>query len=202
MTDNEHAEALATMDAALRIETGTNEQLRILLRAQDRARASQAAVIYAARTAYQRREQSEQARLENIAGALDGADQGETVRAIVAGALRSAAKVWAEMSDNDWKVFSDERYQGGADLAVLWLEARAAADDWGVDSTEALTATTVESKIEHDVVITTPRGEISTSDGAGQTETYADMRVAANAGRNPRRMTRTVTTITSEWVPA
>jgi hypothetical protein len=66
----------------------------------------------------------------------------------------------------------------------------------------ALSAATIESKTEYDVIITTPKGDISTSGYQGQTETYAELRLAANDGRNPRRLSRTVTTVTSEWVEA
>lgn len=66
----------------------------------------------------------------------------------------------------------------------------------------ALSAETIRTDIEYDVIISTPRGDISTSFGTGQTETYAALRMRANEGRNPRRMSRTVNTITTGWVEA
>ena len=64
----------------------------------------------------------------------------------------------------------------------------------------AAKAASIETAIDHDVVITRRDGiEVSTSAERGQTPALADIRWQANAGLKRRRILRTVTTITTDW---
>jgi hypothetical protein len=65
----------------------------------------------------------------------------------------------------------------------------------------AHSASTIKTKTDYDVLIDTEKwGVISTSAGHGQDKELADVRMLVNDRLNPRRMTRTVTTITTGWI--